>query len=118
MGCVDRSNPAPDKIKDINQHTKWEVKDAQVMAWILGSIEPNIILNLWSSQTAAQMWTYLKKIYSQQNTTRQFQLEHELGTLQQDSLSISDFYSRFTNLWTKYTDIIYLGLPFEGLISV
>jgi hypothetical protein len=46
MGCVDRSNPAPDKIKDINQHTKWEVKDAQVMAWILGSIEPNIILNL------------------------------------------------------------------------
>jgi hypothetical protein len=117
-GHVDGSNPAPDKIKDIDQHAKWEVKDAQVMAWILGSVEPNIILNLRSSQTAAQMWTYLKKIYSQQNTARRFQLEHELSTLQQDSLSISDFYSRFTNLWTEYTDIVYAGLPFEGLSSV
>jgi hypothetical protein len=53
------------KIKDIDQHAKWEVKDAQVMAWIFGSVEPNIILNLRSSQTAAQIWTYLKKFYSQ-----------------------------------------------------
>ena len=64
------------------------------------------------------MWTYLKKIYSQQNTARRFQLEHELSTLQQDSLSISDFYSRFINLWTEYIDIVYAGLPSEGLSSV
>jgi len=64
-GYVDGRNPTPDKIKDIDQHAKWEVKDAQVMAWIFGSVEPNIILNLQSSQTAAQIWTYLKKFYSQ-----------------------------------------------------
>jgi len=51
------------------------------------------------------MWTYLK-------------FEHELSTLQQDSLSISDFYSRFTNLWTECTNIVYAGLPSEGLSSV
>jgi len=117
-GHVDGSNPAPNKVKDIDQHAKWEVKDAQVMAWILGSVEPDIILNLRSSQTAAQMWTYLKKLYSQQNTARRFQLEHELITFQQDSLSISNFYSRFTHLWTEYTDIVYAGLPSEGLSSV
>ncbi|CAL8994106.1 unnamed protein product [Prunus brigantina] len=117
-GHVDGSNPAPDKNKDKDQHAKWEVKDAQVMTWILGSVEPNIILNLRSSQTAAQMWTYLKKIYSQRNTARRFQLEHELAALQQDSLSISDFYSRFTNLWGEYTDIVYADLPSEGLSSV
>ncbi|XP_034197696.1 uncharacterized protein LOC117613160 [Prunus dulcis] len=88
------------------------------MTWILGSVEPNIILNLRSSQTAAQMWTYLKKIYSQRNTARRFQLEHELAAFQQDSLSISDFYSRFTNLWGEYTDIVYADLPSEGLSSV
>ncbi|CAB4267454.1 unnamed protein product [Prunus armeniaca] len=97
-GHVDGSNLTPDKNKDNDQHAKWEVKDAQVIAWILGSIEPNIILNLRSSQPAAQMWTYLKKIYSQRNITRRFQLEHELAALQHDSFSISDFYSRFTNL--------------------
>lgn len=97
-GHVDGSNPAPDKNKDKAQHDKWEVKDAQVMVWILGSVEPNILLNLRSSQTAAQMWTYLKKVYSQQSNARRFQLEHELSILQQDSLSISEFYSRFTNI--------------------
>ncbi|CAL8994073.1 unnamed protein product [Prunus brigantina] len=71
-GHVDGSNPAPDKNKDKDQHAKWEVKDTQVMAWILGSIEPNIILNLRSSHTTSQMWTYLKKIYSQRNTARRF----------------------------------------------
>ncbi|BBN69882.1 hypothetical protein Prudu_1222S000100, partial [Prunus dulcis] len=58
-GHVDGSNPAPDKNKDKDQHAKWEVKDAQVMTWILGSVEPNIILNLRSSQTAAQIFTNL-----------------------------------------------------------
>ncbi|BBG97094.1 transposable element gene [Prunus dulcis] len=46
-------------------------------------------------ETAAQMWTYLKKIYSQRNTAR-----------------------RFTNLWGEYTDIVYADLPSEGLSSV
>jgi DnaJ family protein C protein 7 len=41
-----------------------------------------------------------------------------LGTLQHDSLSISEFYSRFTNLWTEYTDIVYVGLPSEGHSSI
>ena len=80
---------APDKDKD--EHSKWEVKDAQIMTWILGSVESNIILNLRPFKTAAEMWNYLKKLYSQHNTARRFQLEHELASLQQGSLSISDF---------------------------
>ncbi|XP_038713475.1 uncharacterized protein LOC120007351 [Tripterygium wilfordii] len=111
-GHVDGSNLAPDRNKDKDQYTKWEVKDAQVMAWILGSVEPNIILNLRSSKTAAEMWTY------QQNTALHFQLEHELDALQHDSLSISDFYSSFNNLWAEYTDIVYATLPSEGLSFV
>jgi hypothetical protein len=31
---------------------------------------------------------------------------------------MSDFYSRFTNLWTEYTYLVYVGLPSEGLSSV
>ena len=64
------------------------------------------------------MWKYLQKLYSQHNTARRFQLEHELAIIQQDSLSISDFYSNFMNLWAEYTDIIYATLPSEGLTSI
>ncbi|KAL3531299.1 hypothetical protein ACH5RR_010621 [Cinchona calisaya] len=66
------NKPDPDKDKEKDEHAKWEVKDAQIMAWILGSVDPNIILNLQPFKTAAEMWNYLKKLYSQHNTARRF----------------------------------------------
>ena len=63
-GHVDGTDSAPDKTTHKEAHTKWEVKDAQVMTWIIGSVEPNIILNLRPFNTAAKMWDYLKKIYN------------------------------------------------------
>ncbi|XP_071728389.1 uncharacterized protein [Rutidosis leptorrhynchoides] len=119
-GHIDGSCPVPtvDGDKNKTEHAKWEVNDAKVMTWILSSMEPNIVLNLRPFRTAAQMWEHLKKLHSQNNTARRFQLEHEIAIIQQDSLSISDFYSCFMNLWAEYTDIVYSTLPPEGLISV
>ncbi|KAL5837617.1 hypothetical protein ACOSQ3_014786 [Xanthoceras sorbifolium] len=65
------------KGKDLWGHID-EVKDVQVMTWILESIEPNLMLNLRPSKTAAETWTYLKKVYCQNNMARRFQLELEL----------------------------------------
>ena len=66
-GHVDRTDSTPDKTTHKETHAKWEVKDAQVMTWIIGSVEPNIVLNLRPFNTAAKMWDYLKKIYNQNN---------------------------------------------------
>jgi len=88
------------------------------MTWIIGSVEPNIILNLRPFTTTVKMWDYLKKIYNQNNTTRRFQLEHEIAIFHHDSLSISDFYSHFMNLGVEYTDIVYKDLSTEGKIAV
>lgn len=82
-GHVDGSKPALDTS---TEHAQWEVKDAQVMAWIIGLVDPNIVLNLRPFKTAAAMWDFLKKIYSQNNTARRFQLEHEIAMSQQESL--------------------------------
>ena len=61
----------------------------QVMTWIIGFVEPNIVLNLRPFTIPAKMWDYLKKIYNQNNTAQRFQLDHEIVIFQQDSLSIS-----------------------------
>jgi len=97
-GHVDGNTPAPDKDADNIAHAKWVVKDAQVMSWVLGSVDPNIVLNLRPYKTAATMWNYLKKVYNQNNTARRFQLEHDIALFKQNSLPISDFYSQFMNL--------------------
>ncbi|WVZ17516.1 hypothetical protein V8G54_010498 [Vigna mungo] len=114
-GHVDGSTPAPHKDKEQVAHAKWAIKDAQVMAWILSFVDSNIVLNLRPYKTASTMWSYLQKIYSQNNAARRFQLEHNIANFKQDSLSISDFYSQFMNLWAEYTDIVYANLPSEGL---
>ena len=54
------SNPAP---CDVEALSKWEIKDARVMTWILRSVEPHLVLNLRSYKTAA-IWNYLHMVYN------------------------------------------------------
>ena len=59
-GYIDGSDPAPLETKDL---AKWIVKDARVMSWILGSVDPLIVLNLRPYNSAKTMWEYLLKVY-------------------------------------------------------
>ena len=125
-GHIDGTHPAPNSEKEKEKYVKWEVKDAKIMSWILGSMESSILLNLRPYKTSREMWDYLKNIYNQSNTARRFQLEFELGQLSQrcmsiqefyssfGNLSIQEFYSSFGNLWAEYTDIVYASVPPEG----
>jgi hypothetical protein len=69
--------------------------DAWVMTWIFSSVEPHLVLNSRPYKTAATVWNYLNKVYNQDNTTRRFQLEHEMATFTQGSLSIEEYFSGF-----------------------
>ena len=44
------SAPPTDKV----ERAKWEVKDAQIMAWILGSVESNIIFESSTLQNSSR----------------------------------------------------------------
>ena len=94
-GHVDGSDPAP---TDATKLSLWKVKDAWVMSWILGSVDPLIILNLRPYKTARTMWEYLKKVYYQDNNARRFQLENDISNYSQSNLSIQEYYSGFQNL--------------------
>jgi len=47
---------APDKTTHKEARAKWEIKDAQVMTWIIGFVEPNIVLDIRPFTTARKMW--------------------------------------------------------------
>eukprot|EP00268_Persea_americana_P069065 TRINITY_DN9739_c0_g2_i5.p1 TRINITY_DN9739_c0_g2~~TRINITY_DN9739_c0_g2_i5.p1 ORF type:complete len:147 (-),score=9.44 TRINITY_DN9739_c0_g2_i5:184-624(-) len=114
-GHLDDSDPKPTDKKIL---AKWEVKDWQIMTWILGSIDPQFILNLHTYKIAKEMWLYLKKIYLRENSARMFHLEHEISQFVQGTLSIQDYYSQFTSLWTDYAEIIYVDFPAASLSSI
>ncbi|ESR54357.1 hypothetical protein CICLE_v10023357mg, partial [Citrus x clementina] len=57
-GHIDGSDLAP---TDPPKLAQWQVKDARVMMWIMGSIDQSLVLNLKPYKTAKDMWEYLKK---------------------------------------------------------
>ncbi|KAH0657075.1 hypothetical protein KY285_031957 [Solanum tuberosum] len=83
-GHIDGSDSAP---TDATKLGEWKIKDARVMTWILGSIDPLIVLNLRPYKTAKAMWDYLQ----------------------------NDYFSGFQNLWAEFTDIVYAKIPTESL---
>ncbi|XP_038678926.1 uncharacterized protein LOC119980334 [Tripterygium wilfordii] len=114
-GLIDGSDPAP---TDPTKLASWNVKNARVMTWMLGSVDPLIVLNLRPYKTAKSMWEYLKKVYHQDNSARRFQLEYEIACYSHGNLSIQDFFSGFQNLWAEFTDIVYATVPAASLSDV
>ena len=96
----------------------WAVLDAQIMSWLLGSVEPHIIINLWAHHSAQSMWNYLKKGYHQDNDAHRFRLEHAIAMFQHGSLSIQDYYSTFLTLWHEYTDLVTANVLGAALLTI
>ena len=65
-GHVDGTDPKP--LEDVMAVSKWETKYAQIMTWLLGSVDPQYISNLRSYKTAKGMWDYLKHKFQQDNS--------------------------------------------------
>ncbi|KAL6341371.1 hypothetical protein AAG906_032489 [Vitis piasezkii] len=114
-GHIDGSNPTR---CDPETLSKWEIKDAQVVTWILSSVELHLFLNLRPYKTVAAMWNYLHTIYNQDKSARRFQLEYEMTNFTQRSLSIEEYFSDFQTIWTDYSDIVYANVPAAALSGV
>ncbi|KAH0740465.1 hypothetical protein KY290_033508 [Solanum tuberosum] len=114
-GHIDGSDPAP---TDTTKLGEWKIQDARVMTWILGSIDPLIVLNLRPDKTAKAMWDYLQKVYNQDNSARRFQLEYDIANYSQGGIFVQDYFSGFQNLWAEFTDIVYAKIPVESLSMI
>ena len=114
-GHVDGTSTAP---TDNTALEAWQTKDAQIITWILTSIEPHVVNNLRSFSTAKDMWDYLKRVYNQDNAAKRFQLELDIATYRQGDLSIQDYYSGFLNLWAEHSAILHADVSTDSLAVV
>ena len=96
----------------------WATKDAQIMSWILGSMESQFILSLRSHKSAKAMWDYLTQVYHQDNNARRFQLELSIGNYTQGDLTIQEYYSGFLTLWNDYSNLVTAKMSAEGVLVV
>ncbi|XP_041026943.1 uncharacterized protein LOC121267141 [Juglans microcarpa x Juglans regia] len=112
---IDNSAKIP---TDEKEFVQWEVKDAKVISWLLGTIESHLVTNLRCFTTAQAMWDYLHRIYHQDHSARKFQLELEISNYDQGNLPIAQFYSGFINIWCEYSAIVHTKVPITALAAL
>jgi hypothetical protein len=72
-GHIDDSNKRDLAVEgSVVAKAAWAAKDAQIMSWILSSMEPHLILSLRPHRSAKTMWDHLTQVYNQDNNARRF----------------------------------------------
>ncbi|XP_078149675.1 uncharacterized protein LOC144544992 [Carex rostrata] len=88
------------------------------MSWILGSVEPQIGINLRPYQTSVEMWNYVKTIYHHDNEAQKYQIDLEIHEYTQGQKNNQDYYSDFMVLWLEYNSIMYSKVPSAALVTI
>ena len=114
-GHLDGSSTAP---IDPTKLSSWESRDAKITSWLLISVEPHMVNNLRGFTIVKTIWDYLRRIYYQDNFSRKFQLELNIGNYRQGNLSIEQFYSGFINLWSDYSGLVHSQVPKAALAAL
>jgi hypothetical protein len=112
---LDGSSTTPTNLKELSS---WEGRDAKIASWLLSFDEPHMVNNLRGFTTIKQMWDYLRQIFYQDNSTRKFQLELDIGNYCQGNHSIEQFYSNFLNLWSDYFGLVHSKVPKNALVAL
>ncbi|CAN1127645.1 hypothetical protein LINPERHAP2_LOCUS4171, partial [Linum perenne] len=87
----------------------WEINNAKVFSWIIGSVEPTIALTLRTFDSVADVWVHLQKTYSEINTSRVFEVEYDLARLSLGDMDIRTFHLTIGTLWTEQ-DLLFSSL--------
>ena len=69
---AEKSDSEKDVEESTNAKAAWATKNAQIMSWILGSIEPHLIMSLRPHRSAKAIWNHLATVYNQDNNGRRF----------------------------------------------
>ncbi|PKI77566.1 hypothetical protein CRG98_002020 [Punica granatum] len=107
VGMVDGSVSKPPE-GDPNR-ARWDMCNALVISWIFNTLDLELQSSVAYATVAQDLWEDLRERYSQGNDTRIYQLKAEIGSLKQEGMSVSRYYSRLKTLWDELEN--YLETP-------
>ena len=97
-----RAKPADDKAANYaTLLDSWETDNSKIITWINNSVIQSIGTQLAKYDTAKEVWDHLDRLYTQSNFAKQYQLEFDIRALQQNSLSVQEFYGSMSDLWDQ-----------------
>ncbi|XP_022679406.1 uncharacterized protein LOC111256097 [Setaria italica] len=89
---------APPPATNDKEVKAWNLEDDRVMTTICMSIDLSIRSCLEDHNTAKEMWDYLKGRYQQSSSVLRYSLRQNLHHLQQQDMSVEEYYNAFTKI--------------------
>lgn len=83
---------------NLNHLAMWNRCNDMVVSWLLNSISIEIRNSVAYLTTAKQIWDDLTTRFAQTNMPRTFQLRKDLSAIQQGTLSITSYFTKFKTL--------------------
>jgi len=77
----------------------WSLCNSMVKSWILNSVTKQIYKSILRFNDAAEIWKDLDTRYHITNLPRSYQLTQQIWSLQQGTMSLSDYYTALKTLW-------------------
>ena len=100
---VDGSIPPPATTDPL--YPAWERCNTLVQSWLIKSLSPSIAKSILWFDKASDIWLDLWTHYSQSDIFRIAELQEEIYSLKQGSLSVSDYYTQLKILWDELSNI-------------
>ena len=97
-GTLTLSSPLVSTLSTIQA---WIRCDNMVGTWLTNSVSPKIRASIVYEDTALEIWTKLRGIFSQKNGPRIFNLQKQIAKLHQGEVSITDVFTQLKMLWDQ-----------------
>ncbi|KAL0412865.1 UNVERIFIED_CONTAM: hypothetical protein Sradi_1488200 [Sesamum radiatum] len=99
LGFVDGSTPKP--AEGSEEYDQWVRTDSLVLSWILNSISKDIVESFLYVDTARDLWLEIEERYGVSNGPLVYQLQREIASATQGTLSVSAYFAKLKTLWDE-----------------
>jgi hypothetical protein len=84
----------------------WQLNDGKVMAAMVNNVKPSMIISLSKFKTAKAIWSHLKERFVQDNGALLHTLMQQTHVIEQNDMSIDEYYSTFDRLMSASTSMV------------
>ncbi|XP_056695561.1 uncharacterized protein [Spinacia oleracea] len=103
LAFLEGKHPKPSEGPDEVQ--KWTRCDYMVRSWLLATMKPGIAGSLVGMPSTKRLWEEIVERYGQTNAPQLYQLKKDLWFLEQNNLSVSEYYCKLKDLWDQIAEL-------------
>ena len=98
-GFIDETLKKPDSTS--HDYNRWIRNDYMVMSWLTFSMEQVIFDSFIFASSNGELWIDVTERFGKSNAPLLYKLQTSLNKIEQQNLSIVEYYSKLKNVWDK-----------------